>query len=127
MNFTLKQLSSVHLNISYNVFTYFFKFLCFRLYHRLTNDMTDTKRNKNFLPNSTDLMKDLLKSLVINDTSSTYRDALLILDNVTSENVVSAFDIGLKTLITTQNKDCVKSEGNTCYVSVKTVYVTVIT
>lgn len=82
--------------------------------------MTDVK-NTNTLQNSVEIMKDSLKSLIFKDESSIHRNALLILDNVSSHNVVSAFDIGLRTLITTQNKDFVKNEANTIYIPVSFV------
>lgn len=90
----------------------------FRLYHRLTYETTETRNNKNFLPNTVEDMKDLLKNLVIKDMSPAHRESLLILDNVSYQNVVSAFDIGLKMLVTTQNKDFVNYEANTHYIPV---------
>lgn len=98
-------------------FVIIFNYLYYRLYHRLKNEMTDGK-NITYLPGSVEVMKDSLKSLLFKEKSSPLRNALLILDNVGSHNLVSAFDIGLKAIITTQNKEFVNCEANTTYIPV---------
>lgn len=83
--------------------------------------MTETRNNKNFLPNTVEEMKDLLKNLVVKGMTPSHRDSLLILDNVSYQNVVSTFDVGLKTLVTTQNKDFVINEANTHFIHVRII------
>ncbi|KAF5308658.1 hypothetical protein FQR65_LT06119 [Abscondita terminalis] len=50
-----------------------------------------------------EFLKSALRNLFINR----YRDALLILDNVSLKEATNAFDVGCKTLITTQEKDII--------------------
>lgn len=46
-----------------------------------------------------------------------YKEALLVLDNVSLQKATEAFDVGCKTLITTQVKDIVVG-NNTIYMQV---------
>ncbi|KAK4883286.1 hypothetical protein RN001_006605 [Aquatica leii] len=60
------------------------------------------------------ILKNALKNIFLN----MYRDALLILDNVSLREATDAFDLGCKTLITTQVKDIIVG-NNSMYVEVK--------
>lgn len=59
-------------------------------------------------------VKDLLKNMF---RRGSFRDALLVLDNVSLKEATQAFDVGCKTLITTQQKDIVIG-NNTEYIQV---------
>lgn len=60
------------------------------------------------------MIKDLLKNLFRSDN---YRDSLLVLDDVFLPEATEAFDVGCKTLITTQDKDVVTG-NNTIFLQV---------
>ncbi|KAF5270299.1 hypothetical protein FQA39_LY08410 [Lamprigera yunnana] len=60
------------------------------------------------------VLKNALKNMFLNN----YRDALLILDNVGIKEATEAFDVGCKTLITTQVKDIIVG-NNSIYMEVK--------
>lgn len=61
-----------------------------------------------------ELLKSELKNLF---RRAPYREALLILDNVSLREATEAFDLGCKTLITTQDKDIITG-NNTVYFEV---------
>ena len=61
-------------------------------------------------------MAQKLKSVVLKDRE--YKQMLLVLDNVCEHEVVDAFDIGCKMLITTQDKSIIGEDSDTFYVEV---------
>lgn len=56
-----------------------------------------------------DMIKDRLRQEFIRDP---IREALIILDEVHSKNVIEAFDLGCKILVTTRDKTIVPKSGN---------------
>lgn len=68
--------------------------------------------------NTVDDMRSSLRSLLVDPNFAFLKNSLLVLDNVNSKNTVKNFDIGLKTLITTRQKDMVKTYNNTVYIPV---------
>lgn len=67
---------------------------------------------------SIETMRDYLKNKVA--SSSPFSQALLILDNICSKKIISAFDIGCKMIITTQDLDHVVDDQNTTFIQAST-------
>lgn len=72
--------------------------LLYRLYIKL--DTSDLNTNVAFDANGIIFMKNRLKNIFMLPTR---KEALLILDDVCSSNIIEAFNFGCKTLITTQD------------------------
>lgn len=98
-------------------------FLRFRFAQRLTSniDLNIPPSSNSSANISIEVMKDYLKKTIA--SSATCNKALLILDNICSDRIIPAFDIGCKMIITTQHQDFVRQDQNTIFVPVsKTIF-----
>lgn len=72
------------------------------------------------LPDNVDDLRNVLKQVVLSSTA--YSQALIVLDNVRTKDIVSSFEIGCKLVVTTLDKTFVAEDQNTMFYHVRFVY-----